>query len=93
MGLAVSVGSGVSVGAVVEVGGMGVSLGVLVAVNVDVNGIAVAGVGSVGNTVTAGNDVGDGMRGATFGTHRISPGRMSSLVRQLTFIISRVVVK
>ena len=90
MGLAVNVGSGVLVGAVVAVGGMGVSLGVLVAVG----GIAVA-IGSVGTIVIPGKGVNDGVaRGVTFGTHRISPGRMvAPLLRQLTANISFSVVK
>lgn len=77
-------------GAIVAVGGMGVSLGVLVAVG----GIAVA-IGSVGTMVIPGKDVGDGVaRGVTFGTHRISPGRMvAPLLRQLTVNISFSVVK
>ena len=88
MGLAVNVGSGVLVGAVVEVGGMGVSLGVAV------GGIAVA-IGSVGTIVIPGKGVSDGVaRGVTFGTHRISPGRMvAPLLRQLTANISFSVVK
>ena len=72
-------------GAVVDVGGMGVSLGVLVAVG----GIAVA-IGSVGTMVIPGKDVGVGVvvRGVTFGTHRISPGRMvAPLLRQLTCLL------
>ena len=88
MGLAVNVGSGVLVGAVVAVGGMGVSLGVTV------GGIAVA-IGSVGTIVIPGKGVNDGVaRGVTFGTHRISPGRMvAPLLRQLTVNISFRVVK
>ena len=88
MGLAVNVGSGVLVGAVVEVGGMGVSLGVAV------GGMAVA-IGSVGTIVIPGKGVSDGVaRGVTFGTHRISPGRIvAPLLRQLTANISFSVVK
>ena len=75
-------------GAVVAVGGMGVSLGVTV------GGIAVA-IGSVGTIVIPGKGVCDGVaRGVTFGTHRISPGRMvAPLLRQLTVNISLSVVK
>ena len=75
-------------GAVVEVGGMGVSLGVAV------GGIAVA-IGSVGTIVIPGKGVSDGVaRGVTFGTQRISPGRMvAPLLRQLTVNISFSVVK
>ena len=75
-------------GAVVAVGGMGVSLGVAV------GGMAVA-IGSVGTIVIPGKGVSDGVaRGVTFGTHRISPGRMvAPLLRQLTANISFSVVK
>lgn len=89
VGLAVKVGAEVALGAVVAVGGTGVSLGKVV----DVKGSTVSVNGSVGNgvTVTPGNGVGIGVRVATLGTHRISPGKMLSLTRQLTVIIAPVV--
>lgn len=78
------------VGAVVAVGGIGVSLGTAV----EVKGIAVSVDRWVGYgvTVTPGKDVGNGVRVATLGTQRISPGWMISLLRQLTAIIASVVV-
>lgn len=83
VGLAVSVEIAVGLGAVVGVLGMSVSVGWTVAVK----GSAVSVSGSVGCggvTVLPGNGVGMGVRVATFGTQRVSPGRMRSPDLQLT---------
>ena len=75
-------GKAVLVGIGVTVAGIGVLLGMLVAVY----GTAVSVNGSVGCgvTVTPGNGVGKGVRVATLGTQIISPVYIRSLVRQLT---------
>lgn len=69
--LAVEVGIGVEVGAVVAVGGTGVLLGCAV----KVNGSAVSVNGSVGYGVMVlpGNRVGVGVRVGPAGTHKSSP--------------------
>jgi hypothetical protein len=68
---------------------------VFVGKNVAVNGRTVSVKGSVGYGVAVlpGKDVGLSVRVAgTFGTHNISPGKIVSLVRQLTFLINSSVV-
>ena len=85
-----NVGTGVSVGMIVGVGGTGVSVGI----GVSVYGKAVSVNGSVGYGVTVlpGNGVGYGVRVATLGTQSISPTRIKSLVRQFTLLSKPAVV-
>lgn len=71
MGLAVVVGIGVAVGAVVGVDGTVVLLGNTVAVNG--NAVSVNGSVGWGVTVVPGGGAGTGVRVATFGAQRTSP--------------------
>lgn len=87
---AVWVGMGVTVEDGVDVGGMGV----WVRVGVPVNGRLVPGSVNTGVAVIFWVIVADfvGVRGVTFGTQRISPAKMTSVLRQFAFLrASRVV--
>ena len=79
---AVWVGIGVTVEDGVKVGGTGV----WVRVGVPVNGRLVPGSVNTGVAVMFCVVVADfvGVRGVTFGTHKISPGKMTSVLRQFT---------
>lgn len=91
-GVGVSVGTGVAVGGIevgVSVGGRGVSVGVT-GVGLGVMGVGVSvgvGGGVVGGRVSVGVRLGEaeGVCVGTKGTHKICPGRMVVVNRQLTF--------
>ena len=89
VGLAVCVGMGVTLGVWVNVAGMGV----LVGTKVFVNGNTVSVTGSVNNgvmavKVTPGSAVKVGVRVGRLGTHKTSPDRIRSLVRQFTVLMA-----
>lgn len=80
----------VGVEVVVGVFGIGVLVGIIVAVKG--NAVSVNGSVRYGETVTPGNGLGYGVRVATFGTQSISPATIKSVFLQFTLLNKATVV-